>query len=314
VNNRGAASLCIAIATKGNVDIAPCLKALSQDIEDIALSITIHIAHDQDLELEIIQQLFPTCSLNSNTQTDTSLQIITTRCPDLTSILRLWGIALANTTEQYAAVIDASCPPSTGWLSIVAENVQKDIPVFYGSVEPGWNLNNVNIIGYIIEYSQFKSPIQCNNEYPGNNIIFKTSLLESKEELINDGFFKTFMLWKLEHEHNEKPQYFDNMAVFYFKTFQFLHYMKRRRDHGRCFGALRLKQEHQPPRWACIAFTPFLFLLRTARIYKWIKQKPELVKAYFRYISTIISSELAWSYGEFLGYSFGDNGACQHLD
>lgn len=307
-------ALCIAIAAKGNVNIAPCLAALTDGISKIELSIVIHIVHDQNLDLDTIQQLFPSITIDEETQANKKLKIRTTRCPEHTSILKLWGTALASTDSQYAAVIDASCPPSKTWLATVAENIHKELPVFYGSVEPGWNLNDKNIIGYLIEYSQFKSPVECDKEYPGNNIIFKTSFLESRAELINDGFFKTFMLWKLEHEHHEKPYYVENMAVFYCKTFRFLHYMKRRRDHGRCFGASRLKQEHQPPRWVCIAFTPFLFLLRTARIHQWIKQKPELVKVYFRYIVTIISSEVAWSFGEFLGYSFGDKGACQHLD
>lgn len=308
------ASLCIAIAAKGHVDIEPCLGALSYDIDNIAFPVTIHIAHDQQLDLELIQRLIPSRPLNDDIGSNARFQVVTTQCHELTSIFKLWGIALAKAGEHYAAVIDASCPPSKEWLSTVVENIQKDITVFYGSVEPGWNLDNTNVIGYIIEYAQFKSPVQCDSEYPGNNIIFKTTLLGSKEDLISNGFFKTFMLWKLEREHSQKPQYSDNMPVIYFKTFQFLHYMKRRRDHGRCFAASRLEQKHQPPKWACLAFTPFLFLLRTARIYKWIKQKPELVSAFFRYISSIVCSEIAWSYGEFLGYGFGDNGTCQHLD
>ena len=300
-------SLCIAIAAKGHVDILPCLQALSANIDH--KEIIIHIAHDQELSLESIQQTLARSPSNGNTP-----RLLTTRCPDSTSILKLWGAALANTTTCYAAVLDADCPPTRQWLAGVMENIQHEKPAFYGSVEPGWELHDRNMIGYLTEYSQFKAPIDCDTEFPGNNIVFRTELLESAASLREEGFFKTFMLWKLAREHNDQPLYCDNMPVTYKKQFHFRHYIKRRRDHGRCFGATRLKQEQQPARWLCIAFTPFLFVLRTTRIFQWSKNKPEILKAFFFHLPTIIISELAWSWGEFLGYSFGDNGCCQHLD
>ena len=271
MNSHERASLCIAIAAKGHTDIRPCLEALSRDIENTVVPITIRIAHDKDFDLESMRHLFSCYTFNSESECNTAPRVITTQCPEMTSILKLWGAVLAEASEQYAAVIDANCPPSPEWLKTVIENINNDSLVFYGSVEPGWGSNNAKIIGYIIEYAQFKSPVQCDNEFPGNNIVFKTRLLEPKEKLINDGFFKTFMIWKLKQEYNETPKYIDNMSVLYFKDFKFLHYMKRRRDHGQCFGASRLKQDNQPPRWACIVFSPFLFLLRTARIFYWIK-------------------------------------------
>lgn len=305
-------SLCIAIAAKGRVDVIPCLQALSANIADN--EITIHIAHDQELPLESIHQTLARNPSNDNAPRFRAPKLLTTRCPDSTSILKLWGAALANTSARYAAVLDAHCPPTQQWLAAVVENMQQEKPAFYGSVEPGWELRDRNIIGYLTEYSQFKAPIDCDTEFPGNNIVFKTELLESAASLRKEGFFKTFMLWKLTREHNDQPLYCDNMPIIYKKEFNFRHYIKRRRDHGRCFGATRLKQDQQPARWLCIAFTPFLFLLRTIRIFQWSKNKPDIFKACFFHLPTIIISELAWSWGEFLGYSFGDNGCCQHLD
>jgi hypothetical protein len=314
MNEVKSASIHIAIAAKGETDITPCLDALFQDNKGLDIAVTIHIAHDQDLD--IIAALQPySCFTQVDSVGDASLiKVESTRTPNSTSILKLWGAALANASTQYVAVIDSNCPPAKGWLSAVSENIKKVIPVFYGSVEPGWPLNDRHIIGYLIEYAQFKSPIECDSEFPGNNLVFKTELLGPKQELINEGFFKTFMLWKLKEEHNTSPVYCKNMPVFYYKKFKFLYYIKRRKEHGRCFGGCRLKQNHQPPRWACIIFTPFLFLLRTVRIYNWLKPQPLLLKAFLRFLPIIISSELAWSYGEFLGYSFGEKGACSHLD
>ncbi len=312
-------SVHIAIAAKGESDLSRCLEALSQK-HNLNMTLAVHIAHDQDLDISSILQsdsrfLQLACPDQSDNLDDTSRIIIkTTRCPESTSILKLWGVALADASAQYVAVIDSSCPPSNDWLPTVAKNISKAIPVFYGSVEPGWPLSCRHSIGYLIEYAQFKSPVECDSEFPGNNIVFKTTLLESRQALINAGFFKTFMLWKLKQTHNTSPIYCTNMPVIYNKKFNFRHYIKRRKEHGRCFAGCRHKQDNQPPKWACILFTPLLFLLRTLRIYNWLKPKPQLFKAFLRFLPIIISSEIAWSYGEFLGYSFGEKDACRYLD
>ena len=312
-------SVHIAIAAKGKSDLSHCLEALTQD-QSLNLTVAVHIAHDQDLDISTLLQadsrfIQPACSDPAGNLDDTSRIVIkTTRCPESTSILKLWGIALADASAHYVAVIDSSCPPSKNWLSTVATNIEKSIPVFYGSVEPGWPLTSRHSIGYLIEYAQFKSPVECDSEFPGNNIVFKTALLESRQALVQEGFFKTFMLWKLKQTHNTAPVYCQNMSVVYHKKFNFRYYLKRRKEHGRCFAGCRHQQDNQPPRWACILFTPWLFLLRTLRIYNWLKPKPQLFRAFLRFLPIIISSEIAWSYGEFLGYSFGEKGACRYLD
>lgn len=312
------ASVQIAIAAKGKSDVKACLDALSQNSLH-GLEVTVHIAHDQELDLgSIIHGYSCYTPVNNADQSDLEdaprIKIKATRCPESSSILKLWGMALADASAQYVAVLDSNCPPSKDWLSTVAENIGLSIPVFYGSVEPGWPLSSRHIIGYLIEYAQFKSPVECDSEFPGNNIVFKAELLGARQALINEGFFKTFMLWKLKQTHNMHPVYCQNMPVLYCKQFNAAHYLIRRKEHGRCFGACRHKQDKQPPRWLCILFTPALFLLRIIRIYRWQASKPQLLKAFLRFFPIIIISELAWSYGEFLGYSFGENGACRHLD
>lgn len=312
-------SIHIAIAAKGIADLQPCLDALVAK-GNCNLKVTVHIAHDEPLDINTVIR-HDSCFIQSspgNQAEDLNdgshIYIETIQCPKSTSILKLWGIALGTARAQYVAVLDSNCPPSSSWLSVVAKHINQSIPVFYGSVEPGWSLKSNHIIGYLIEYAQFKSPIECASEFPGNNIVFKASLLGPKHELINKGFFKTFMLWKLQNTSNTTPIYCEDMPVIYGKRFRFTHYMKRRQQHGRCFAACRLKQDNQPPRWACACFTPFLFLLRTLRIYRWLKPKPRLFKAFLWFSPIVICSEIMWSYGEFLGYTFGENDACQNLD
>lgn len=313
MSERSLPSLHIAIAAKGACDLTACLDALAAGSRDTKLATTIHIVHDQPVDISRHIRGNHRFSVNADAMAEGLIHVQTTRCPESTSILKLWGNAIANATADYIAVIDSNCPPADDWLVTVARCIEQDVPLFYGSVEPGWALDSQDSIGYLIEYAQFKSPVDCESEFPGNNIVFKAELLGPREALVNEGFFKTFMLWRLK-ERNTLPVYCDGMSVNYRKKFKFFHYMRRRMLHGRCFGGCRLKQRNQPSRMVCILFTPALFLLRTLRIYGWIKAKPELVKAFVRYLPIILCSEIFWSYGEFLGYSFGEGEACQYLD
>ena len=312
-------SLHIAIAAKGDGDIWRCVEPLLRDYQH-NISLYLHIATDRDLDPNKILTYHPRLLLSedpelfSSADAEHKIALQLTRCPDNTSILKLWGIALANAKSEYVAVLDCHCPPATQWLLTVISHIEKSPPVFYGSVEPGWALSDRRIVGYLIEYAQFKSPIDCDSEFPGNNIVFKTTLLGKRDQLVEKGFFKTFMLWQLRERNNTSPIYCDNMPVNYRKTFQLKKYLQRRILHGRCFAACRTDLANQPPRWACILFTPFLFLLRSFRIFQWLKRKPQLLRAFYRFLPVIVISEIAWSYGEFMGYSFGERGACQHLD
>lgn len=313
MSEQAPARLHIAIAAKGACTLAACLDALAAGSRGVDFAITVHIAHDQPVDISGFVNGNHGFSFSPDEMDAGLIHLQTTRCPESTSILKLWGTAIANAAADYVAVIDSNCPPADEWLGTVARHIEQGIPLFYGSVEPGWALDSHDSIGYLIEYAQFKSPVDCESEFPGNNIVFKTELLGPRGALVSEGFFKTFMLWRLK-ERNMLPVYCDGMPVIYRKQFEFFHYLKRRLQHGRCFGGCRLKQQNQPPRLVCILFTPALFLLRTLRIYNWIKAKPGLVDAFVRHLPIILCSEIAWSYGEFLGYSFGEGEACQYLD
>jgi hypothetical protein len=241
--------------------------------------------------------------------------VILHHCPSGTSILKLWGVALAKSTGQYVAVLDIKCPPATGWLSSVLSEINKGSGIFFGPVDSGWNKMDRRIVGYLAEYAQFDSPLAEElDEVPGNNLVCQRSLLDDAEKLQSEGFFKTFMVWRLEAEHDLVPGRLNEMIVKYKKPFRFTHYIKRRFIHGRCFGATRHDNAGQPSRLLCMGFTLLLPLLRTWRIYKAVRYRSDLRSAFYRFILLIMSSECAWSAGEFFGYAFGGRKYCNKLD
>lgn len=288
------------MAAKGSCDVQSFIDALTEDGIIAAPNVDVHIAHDDEW------------SIKSSTTPD---NVTLHTCPLGTSILKLWGVALVRSTGQYVAVLDIKCPPTIGWLSSVMLEIKKENPVFFGPVVSGWDKTDRRIVGYIAEYAQFHSPLANElDEVPGNNIVCQRSLLDDAEKLQAEGFFKTFMVWRLAIEQHLTPGRIDNMVVKYQKPFRFIHYIKRRFNHGRCFGATRHDNAGQPPRLICMGFTVLLPLLRIWRIYKVVRCRSELKTAFYKFILLILSSECAWSAGEFFGYAFGGRKYCDRLE
>lgn len=236
-------------------------------------------------------------------------------CPRGTSSLKLWGIAMAQATQDYVAALDIRCPPQAAWWSRARQEIARGTPLFFGPVDPGWDGRDVRITGYIAEYVQFHSPLTADlGEAPGNNIVCRRDLLAAPDKLAAEGFFKTFMIWKLAREQQLAPRIFDDMVVVYRKPFAMGHYAKRRYIHGRCFAACRFDNPGQPPRLLCLAFTPALPLLRLWRVYRAVARHDDMRRAFFWQLPRLALSELAWSAGEFMGYAFGGRDYCGRLD
>ena len=290
----GDTALHIAIAAKGLCDVGPALTALTSGRQrDVA----VHIAHDQPLDIAPQNGVF----LHP--------------CPPGTSIVRLWGKALAQASTGYVAVLDAHCPPGSGWLDEVCKAIEEGLRIFYGPVGSAWSPNDPRIVGYLCEYAQFHAPLPADlDEVPGNNLVFHASLLAPAEELSATGFYKTFLIHGLQAKSADPPVGIDAMAVTYCKGSVLRRYLRRRWVHGRCYAARRHELPGQPPRWLCLAFTPALPALRLWRIFRGLRGNEALLGAFIRHLASVVLSEIAWSWGEMQGYAFGSGGLEGELD
>lgn len=288
------------MAAKGECDPQMFLDALEKEGIFSSANVDLHISHDVAWPIDA-----------ANMPANVTLHT----CPLNTSILKLWGVALARSMGHYVAVLDIHCPPAAGWLKSVLSEINEGNRLFFGPVDSAWGKNDRRIVGYLAEYAQFNSPLAKGlEEVPGNNIVCQRSLLDDAETLQTEGFFKTFMLWRLAKEQQLLPGRVDDMIVSYRKPFRCRHYIKRRYIHGRCFGATRHDNADQPSRLLCLCFSVVLPLLRIWRIYKVVRNRGALKYAFYRFFLLIIFSECAWSMGEFSGYAFGGRDCCNKLD
>jgi hypothetical protein len=292
--------LSLAVAAKQPFDPGPFLRALEAEMVFADPEIDIHIAHNGPWP---VHADVPAMDIRRHA------------CSQGISVMKLWGVAIANSTADYVAVLDIQAPPDRGWLVRVKREISNGTSLFFGTVEPGWEPRDRRIVGYLSEYAQFKSPLPAYlDEVPGNNLVCRRDLFAPPEDLLQQGFFKTFMIWRLARDLAVTPQSFGDMPVVYLKQFSLGHYLSRQFANGRCFAAWRHDNPGQPAKLLCVGFTPLLPILRLGRIIRTAKHQPDLRRALFRYFHLICFSEIAWSAGEFIGYLFGAEEACNRLE
>lgn len=219
-------------------------------------------------------------------------------CPAASSIFGLWGAAIAQADTDYVAVLDVQVPPAPGWFARVRHEIALGTSLFFGAVQPGWGDDDIRAVGYLAEYAQFHAPLRAGlSEVPGNNLVGQRNLFAA--QLGAGGFDKTILLRRV----GLAPAPVEGMPVIYRKGFALRRYLRNRVRQGRAFAAARHGDPGQPPRWLCIAFTPFLPLLRAWRIHRATGDRPELRRAARRWAHVLLLSEIAWSWGELLGYA-----------
>ncbi len=215
-----------------------------------------------------------------------------------------YSAIIRQTQSRYIALLDASCPPAQEWLGAVKQQMQNETPVFFGPVNSGWPGKDSRNIGYLIEYAQFRTPIDPElPEYPGNNIAFQRDLLQ-QVALVGAGFQKTFFLRQVEEKLGIIPTACNDMAVTYLKQYAWGYYLRRRYCHGRLYGASHAE---------VLGFHRFLYaagililpILRYSRIFRASERTPALSRKVLHFSMPILISECAWSIGECAGYITG---------
>ncbi len=292
--------LSLAVAAKGRCHPDEFLQSLLAEKLLDRPGVDIHIAHDEALTLAT---------------SESAANVHLHACASGTSILKLWGTAIARSEGEFIAVLDIHCPLQPGWFARAQAEIDKATVMFCGPVEPGWAIDDKRIIGYLTDYAPFQAPLDRHpDEVPGNNLVVKRNLLAASAALEESGFFKTFTVWRLAREHGLLPLSCNEMRVLYRKPFAVRRYLVRQYVHGRCFGATRHDHPGQPARMACLGFAPLLPWRRTWRVWKAVRKHPPLRAAFMRFFHLVFLFETAWSLGEFMGYAFGGRHSCDRLE
>lgn len=210
-------------------------------------------------------------------------------------------------------MVDARCPPAAGWLDAARRAIEEAVPAFFGPVSPDDSGGAEVLVEYALEYGQFARPVDAQlREVPGNNFVFRRELLDD-QALRGAEFHKVFFVARLQ-ARGLAPRYRDDLEVRYHKRYGRPHYLRRRLAHGRTYAAARVHGAGLATRLVRALSCAAVPWLRLARVAAAVRTKPGLRAALMRRPGYAMAAEVAWSVGEWLGYTSGRPGLVQHLD
>lgn len=245
------------------------------------------------------------------------------RYPDVTflraskarSLPVLHGIGLAAARGDLVAITEAHCTFAPGWAAAaITAHDATESPAIGGAVEPGEGLRSLDWALYFCDYGQFLSPLVMGptRDLPGNNVVFKRTVLDRGADLDRCGFWKTFVCQQLAAEGwilLAEP----GLVVRYHRRLDLRQLTRRRFLHGRCFGGMRA-QRGRPGQRAFYVLTgpllPWLLLLKLARR---VWPKGRYRRRFLLTLPWSIVIVVVWSVGEWVGNLRGPGRSCSVL-
>jgi GT2 family glycosyltransferase len=226
--------------------------------------------------------------------------------PKLRSIgIRLAQADIAVTTEDHCVVDD-------DWYERILEAHRTySNPAIGGAIENGSRERLVDWAAYICEYGKFMLPFPpgSGSDLPGPNVSYKKQILEKEcSDLLDEGVWENVLNGRMVSSGYEL--WMDpSIVVYHAKRFGFWDFLAQRYYFGRSYAATRVAQAPLATKAFLVAISPFLTPLFLWRYAGYFFGKRRFIKEFFISLPLLILFALAWSVGEFLGYSLGDGGA-----
>lgn len=225
--------------------------------------------------------------------------------PKSVPALRAAGILAAE--GEIVAITEDHCIPEPDWYRAMVESHRRHPqPAVGGAVDNAATERLVDWAVYFCEYSSFMSPLPAGPapDLPGPNVSYKRGALEAMDDLIRDGYWETFLHWRLQelgHELVLDPE----VRVLHKKHFRFGDFFRERFHYGRAFAGNRNRFVSAPRRWLYFALAPLLPPLLLLRIGRRVWRRRRPLGPFVRALPMIGAFMVAWAAGEWVGYALG---------
>ncbi|MBZ0303503.1 MAG: glycosyltransferase [Anaerolineae bacterium] len=219
--------------------------------------------------------------------------------------LRSAGI-LASTGDLIVMTEDHCIAPDNWFKSLVESHAKYDNPAIGGAVDNAATERLIDWAVYFCEYSNFISPVPDGivHDLPGPNVSYKRSALEPMMDMLEAGYWETFLHQRLEslgYELRSDP----SIVIWHKKHFTFGDFMSERFHYGRWFAGTRNEFTSPGKRLFYLAFSPLLPALVIKRLIQRVRSRGRHYGAFARCLPLIFIFTLAWAAGEFTGYATG---------
>ena len=219
--------------------------------------------------------------------------------------LRRDGIAASR--GDVVALIEDHCTVDENWIREIKQAHDSDRAVIGGAVENAGRGNALDWAVYFYDYGKFMLPNSAGvaDSLSGLNTSYKRAVLDEIHDDYQDGFFEAFAneaLIRRGHQLSMAP----SAVVYHNKTYELRPAMSHCYHLARSYAAQRVANAPFGKRVVFILGSLFLPVLLPARVVLSVIAKRRNMGHLMRAIPFLILLMLAWSYGEFSGYSAGE--------
>lgn len=230
----------------------------------------------------------------------------------------LKGAAIRAARGEIVAILDPLDVAEPDWVRQIlgALSSSDSVSGIGGPVLADGDQTGANQAAYLFEYGHFAPPLragQTSGDLPGNNVAYRREvLIDWCSDLIPQGFWKPFFHDRIRRRGGEL-HLCPGMRVHHRTRYRFAAFARRCLNHGRCFGAMRLKQASSGRRAMYILGAPTVPLLLCFRHVTRALRHPTNRKLLPRAFLPLLGVCTAWGVGECLGYWFGAGGSCDKV-
>lgn len=214
---------------------------------------------------------------------------------------------------DFVAMTETACTFAGDWLEHALKiTAHTSASAIGGAIDPGSKLDTRSLGLYFCDYAQFLRPFQARetSDLPGSNVIFRRETLTGAD--LTKGFWKSAFCRQLAaagHRLELDP----SLVVHQHRRVTTSGLMRRRWNHGRCWGATRAETLTVASRGIYAIAGPLLPLLLTFRVIRRVWPKMRIRGELARSLPWIALSSAVWVGGEWVGNLFGAGDSCKFV-
>jgi glycosyltransferase involved in cell wall biosynthesis len=219
--------------------------------------------------------------------------------------LRSAGILAAR--GEIIVITEDHCIPTPEWYEAIRRaHATFPEPAIGGAVDNAATRRIIDWAVYFCEYSNFISPLPAGivHDLPGPNVSYKRGALRAMDDLIRDGYWETFLHWRLESQ-GQQLRAEPSVRVLHKKHFSFMSFLRERYHYARAFAGTRNEFVNPSRRLFYLACSPLLPPLLITRIARRVWARKRHLGAFVLALPYIALFMVAWAAGEWVGYAIG---------